>query len=126
MNCISWNYRGLGNPQRVRELSDLVRAKDPNLVFLLETKKKKSYVERLMCKLKFDNMFIVLRRNLGGGLALLWKNDLNLHVRTYSPHHIDVVVNLGVDDAWHFTGFYKAPEVTSWEDSWSVLRHLCT
>ena len=41
MNCISWNCRGLRNPQRVRELSDLVRAKDPNLVFLMETKKKK-------------------------------------------------------------------------------------
>ena len=51
-------------------------------------------------------------------------NDLDLHVRTFSPRHINVVVNPGIDDAWHFTGFYEAPEVAYQEDSWSVLRHL--
>lgn len=80
MNCVSWNCFELGNPRRVRELSDLVKAKDLSLVFLMETKKKKSYLERLRCRLKFDNLFIVPRRNLGGGLALLCKNDLKLHV----------------------------------------------
>ena len=124
MNCLSWNCRGLGNHRRVRELSDLVKAKGPRVIFLMETRKKKSYLERLRCRLKFDNMFIVPRRNLGGGLALLWNNDLNLHIRTFSPRHIDAVVNPGIDDAWRFTGFYGAPEAANREDSWSVLRHL--
>ena len=34
------------------------------------------------------------------------------------------MVNPRIDDAWHFTGFYRASEATNWEDSWSVLRHL--
>lgn len=76
-----------------------MKAKDPNLLFLMETKKKKSYLERLRCRLKFENMFIVPRRNLGGGLTQLWKNDLNLHVQTFSPLHIDTIVNPGIDDA---------------------------
>ena len=58
----------------------MVKAKGPKVVFLMETKKKKSYLKQLRCRLKFDNLFIVLRRNLGGGLALLWMNDLDLHV----------------------------------------------
>ena len=58
MNCLSWNNHGLGIPWRVRELSDLVRVKGPKLVFLMETKKKKSYLEKVRCRLKFDNMFI--------------------------------------------------------------------
>lgn len=79
----------------------------------METKKKKSFLERLRCRLKFENTFIVLRRNLVGGLALLWKNDLNLHVRTFSPRHIDTVVNLRIDDAWCFMGFFRALEVAN-------------
>ena len=51
-------------------------------------------------------------------------NDIDLRIRTFSPRHIDAVVNLGIDDAWHFTGFYGAPEVANREHSWSVLRHL--
>jgi len=91
--------RQLQHPRRVQELSELVKAKSPNLVFLMETKKKNSYLERLRCKLKFDNLFIVPRRYRGGGLALLWMNELNLHIRTYSPRHIDAVINPGIDDA---------------------------
>lgn len=60
MNCLSWNCRELGNPQRVCELSDLVKEKAPKVIFLMETKKKKkSYLEKLRCRLKFDNLFIV-------------------------------------------------------------------
>ena len=124
MNCLSWNCRGLGNPRRVHELSDLVRAKDPKLVFLMKTKKKNAYLKRLRCHLGFNNLFIVPRRNLSGGLALLWMNELDLHIRTFSPRHIDVVVNPRIDDAWRFTGFYGAPEVSNREDSWTILRHL--
>ena len=38
MSCLSWNCRGLGNPQTVDELVTLVGKKDPNVGFLMETK----------------------------------------------------------------------------------------
>ena len=68
--------------------------------------------------------FIVPRRHQSGSLALLWMNELDLHIRTFSPHHIDAVVSPGIDNAWRFTGFYGAPEVANQEDSWTLLRHL--
>ena len=37
MSCIIWNCRGLGNPLAIQELADLVLAKAPTLVFLVET-----------------------------------------------------------------------------------------
>ena len=37
MNLLSLNYRGLGNPQIVRELHDLMKQEDPKIVFLSET-----------------------------------------------------------------------------------------
>jgi len=60
-----------------------VRAKGPNLIFLMETKKRRTYLEKVRCDLHFDNLFVVSRRNLGGGLVLLRMNDLNLHIRTF-------------------------------------------
>ncbi len=36
MNCIVWNYRGLGNPRSVQELTELVRNKDPEAVFVMK------------------------------------------------------------------------------------------
>ena len=124
MNCLSWNYCGFGNLCGVCELSNLVKAKGPNLVFLMETKKKKAYLERLRCRLEFDKMFIVPRKNLSGGLALFWMKELDLHISIFLPRCIDAVVNLRICDAWHFTDFSRALEIVNREDSWSLLRHL--
>lgn len=103
-----------------------MKSKGPKLVFLMETKKKSSYTEKIRCRLKFDNMFLVPGRHLSGGLALFWSNDLDLHIHTFSPYHIDVVVNPRVDNAWRFTGFYGASKTVNREDSWSLLSHLST
>ena len=37
MSCLVWNCHELGNPCIENELVDLVRAKDPPVVFLTET-----------------------------------------------------------------------------------------
>lgn len=37
MNCVTWNCRGLGQPRTVRALSDLVRDRRPDILFLSET-----------------------------------------------------------------------------------------
>ena len=37
MSLLCWNYRGLGNPQTVIELGDLIWAQDPAIVFVTET-----------------------------------------------------------------------------------------
>lgn len=75
--------------------------------FLMETRKKNSYLERLRCRLKFDNLFIVPRRNRGGGLALLLMDELNLHIRTFSPRRINTVINLGMRKAYETLHYLK-------------------
>ena len=37
MSCLAWNYRGLRNLRIERELVELIREKDPAVVFLAET-----------------------------------------------------------------------------------------
>ena len=56
MSCLSWNYRGLGNPQIEDGLVALVGNKDPKLVFLMETKVEKVVLERVGRKIQKSNI----------------------------------------------------------------------
>ena len=124
MSCLSWNCRWLGNPQTKDELVAMVHNKDPKLVFLMETKVEKVVLERIGRKIQFSNLFVVPRHSIGGGLALYWPADMNVDVQTFSVRHIDAIIDLGVNDAWPFTGFYGDPEIANQESSWSLLRLL--
>lgn len=124
MNCLAWNCRGLGNPRTVQELARLVCAQDPSIVFLIETWQDEGPLERLRCQLQFENKFVANSRNKGGGLCLLWKKCVNIRVHSFSPSHIDAVVDEASENAWRFTGFYGAPETHKREESWTLLRRL--
>ena len=64
-----------------------------------------------------------LESNLGGGVALLWWDNVDVDVQTSSPHHIDALINQnGV--IWHFTGFYGHPETSRRGESWDLMRYL--
>ena len=66
MSCLSWNYRGLGNPQTEAELADLVGKKDPKMVFLMETKVDKEVIERISHKLQYK-IFLLSHAIIGEG-----------------------------------------------------------
>ena len=74
-------------------------------------------MERIGRRMQFNNIFVVLWVNRGGGLALLWRDDISLDVQTYFDWHTDSFLNHGVDDAWRFTGFYGELDTASREDS---------
>ena len=59
-----------------------------------------------------------------GGLAIFWKHDIDLSVDTYSPNHIDTIINQGNEDEWRFTGFYGELEMKHHHVSWTALRRL--
>ena len=64
--------------------------------------------------------------NAGGGLALLWKGDVQLNVINYTANHIlaKVVEEDGL--VWFFTRLYGWPEAGQKVKSWALLRHLRT
>ena len=124
MSIIVWNCRGLGNLRTVKELEVMIRAKDPFVVFLAETWADKARLQEIKCKIEFDNLFFVERNNRGGGLALYWKNYIDVHVDTFSKNHIDSIINKGGEDEWRFTGFYEEPISHKRFESWNKLRQL--
>jgi hypothetical protein len=74
--------------------------KDPSIVFLCEIWMDEDRVEASRCRFNFTNKFVVKQRNKGDGLALFWKQELHVTIRSYSLSHIDVVVNEGTEQAW--------------------------
>jgi len=76
MNLLSWNCHGLGNPRTARALKRLISSQDPNIVFLMETRKKDFEMNRLRNMVSLNNIFFVACMGNGcqraGGLAVLW------------------------------------------------------
>ena len=72
MSFLVWNCRGLGNPQTIRELEDLVRAQDPATMFIVKTWLDEARLKSLLKNFDLDQKFVVSKVTQGGGLALLW------------------------------------------------------
>ncbi len=124
MSLLSWKYHGLGNPCTVQELFDLVREQDSLVLFAVESGLDKARLELLRYRLQFSSKLVVSRRAQGGGLVLFWKQEAKVTIKSYSNHHIDTMINEGLEDSWCFTGFYGAPETHRRHLSWSLLRTL--
>ena len=92
----------------------------------METRLNKEGFDEFCGDLPFTNRFIVKYPNAGGGLALLWKGDVQLDVINYTANHIlaKVVEEDGL--VWFLTGFYGWPEAGQKVKSWALLRHLRT
>ena len=113
MNILCWNCRGLGSPQTEQELGDLIRAHSPLIVFVAETWLKKARLIYLRDKLKFEGMIEFSREGRGGGVVIFWKKEVDFSIDTYSPNHIDAIINKGKEGEWKFIGFYGEFETSN-------------
>jgi hypothetical protein len=125
MILISWNCRGIGHPQTVRDLCQLVKDKKPSILFLIETISQKHKMEWLRVRLGFEGLLAVDPVGRSRGLALFWKEDVGLEIQNYSHRHITVVIQgTNFNKSWRFTGFYGHPDTSKRDESWALLRHL--
>ena len=107
MIALCWNCRGLGNPRSVGVLRECVQRWDPKVVFLSEKKKNITGMKRVKVKLDFVNGFYVQRKGKGWGLAMFWRKEINLEIKSYSKHRIDAVITEEATGfKWRITGFY--------------------
>ena len=124
MNCLVWNYRGLGNLRTGKELGEIVRAKDPSIMFIAETLADEARLDMIQANLDFEHKWVVPRVGHGGGLALFWRSLVNLMVMDSSNYHIDAWINKGSKNEWRFTVFYGEPETSIRSEAWDSLRTL--
>jgi hypothetical protein len=64
----------------------------------------------------------------GGGLALLWSQEVEVKLESYDKHHIDVTAKLALrrNVEWRFTGFYGEARRELRFRSWELMRLLNT
>ena len=122
--ALSWNCCGLGNPMTVQRLKDLNKKNSPDIIFLQETKNHEQTVLNETEELNLDLHYLVYPHNQGaGGLALFWKNDINLQVLSSSHNHIDTLI-IFKDHSFHSTFVYGAPEIVKHQEVWQLLTDI--
>ncbi|KAH1091680.1 hypothetical protein J1N35_018937 [Gossypium stocksii] len=94
MKLLCWNCRGLENHAIVRELRQLLGAKDPDIVFLCETKLCACEFEQICIRCNMDGCFVVESNKRRGWLALLWKIGVDMTILNQSMHHIDSIIRV--------------------------------
>lgn len=124
MSCISWNCRGLRNLRTIHVLRDLVRGRNPDVLFLIETLSKSSRIEELRLKLGFVYCFSVDCIGRSGGLAVFWKRTMDCSITGYSHNHIDLVFHERNYAGWRMTCFYGYPELHRCINSWELIKTL--
>lgn len=91
---LSWNCQGLGSPEAVRSVVDLVRYYSPDILFLCETKRQESEMCLIKEKLNMDHGVWVGAVGRAGGLAIMWLSEVELSVRSSGPRYIDFEVKM--------------------------------
>ncbi|XP_043717635.1 uncharacterized protein LOC122665544 [Telopea speciosissima] len=109
MKLIGWNCQGLGRPSTIRSLYNLLKAENPDILFIMETKSKKAAIEKIARKRNFQNFSTVDPIGTSGGLALLWKDTVTLSVLTAETNFIDAEVTSVDSPAFYLTCVYGDP-----------------
>ncbi|KAK8328369.1 hypothetical protein V6Z11_A11G246800 [Gossypium hirsutum] len=94
MKFLYWNCRGLGNCAKLSEFKQLLFANNPDLIFLSETKMSANDFRKVQNKCRLQNGLVVDLVGRNGGLALMWRDGMDVSIQSYSKHHIDSMVNL--------------------------------
>lgn len=121
---LSWNCCGLENPQTAQRLKDLNTKNSPDILFLQETKNTDEFVLKETETLNFDSHFLVPPHGQSaGGLALLWRKEINLQVLSSSQNHIDTSITYK-GQKFHSTFVYGAPEIPNRRAVWEMLTNI--
>ena len=100
-----------------------MREKAHKVLFLMEAKRTVEKMCWIQADLPYRCMLAVPCSQRRGGLALLWMEEIDLHIQTFLLNHIDAMI-MNVISPWHFTGFYGWPEEQRKQESWRLLKHL--
>lgn len=126
MKILSLNCRGCGKSETVPELRYLVNYHRPDIIFLMETKMSKEKCEQLQWLMGFPHGLCVKSDGRSGGIALWWKREICVSLKSFAKAHIDVFISLDNPEWKEFrlTGFYGEPHREHRKDSWYLLKYL--
>ncbi|XVF82826.1 hypothetical protein PTKIN_Ptkin16aG0081500 [Pterospermum kingtungense] len=123
MRCIAGNCPGLRNPRTIRSLLKILR-EGPEVVLLSETSVKDDKLDRVRRRCNYNSVIGVDVEGRSGGLALMWKDKVEVELRSFSKYHIDGEVSDKRGNKWRIIGVYGKPVTNLRNNTWSMLRRL--
>ncbi|WZY83148.1 hypothetical protein YC2023_029532 [Brassica napus] len=118
-----WNCQGIGSDLTVRRLREFRRKDPPDIMFLMETKRQDEEVFRMYQGTEFSNHFTVPPDGLSGGLALSWKDSVDLEILFFSPNVIDTKISFNGKTVF-VSYIYGAPQRENRARFWELLSDI--
>jgi hypothetical protein len=109
MKLLSWNCKGISRTVAVHGLRALIRANNPNILFLSETKSSPSLISFILNRLGYYSMTHVAPIGSCGGLVLAWRLGVELECFLINRNNIS---------AW----YYSDPPNNPW--IWFCLVYM--
>ncbi|KAG7583713.1 Reverse transcriptase domain [Arabidopsis suecica] len=114
---------GVGNTPTVRHLREIRGQYFPEITFLCETKNKRSYLENVVGHLGYFDLHTVDPVGKSGGLALMWKDSVQVRVLQSDKRMIDSLI-VWQDKEFYLTCIYGEPVQSERGDLWERLTRL--
>lgn len=97
----------------------------PFLIFLIETRLVAKEIELIKCNLSMSNgvfvNYVSFENGRKGRLCLFWTESLQVLLKSFSLHHIDVVIK-DISQTWRFIWLYGCLEDYNKNRTWSLMK----
>ena len=87
----------------------------------METKQSIDKMRQIQEGLPYRCMLAVSSIRRSGGLTMLWMEEVDLHIQTFTLNHIDALILNDPNTPWRLTGFYGWPEEQRKNESWHAI-----
>ncbi|KAL4347945.1 hypothetical protein GQ457_17G006530 [Hibiscus cannabinus] len=101
----------------------VIRKFDHDVVFLSDTRLLKNRCLNLKYVLNMMGCLTVDFTNDCSGLLLFWNNNVSVDLLSYSPRHIDVIVESPIEK-FHFSGIYGYADANLKFKTWELIDQL--
>lgn len=87
----------------------------------METKNQDDYVFKVFEPFGYKNCFTIPPQGLSGGLALFWKEEIELEVLSSSPNFIDTHIKSNGKISSFITFIYGMPQQENRQEVWDKV-----
>lgn len=123
MKIMSWNCKGMGHPDSLIYLKMVIRQKQPDCIFLMETKLDKNRMERIYHSLKFKYSVIMEAKGSAGGITLMWSEEINIQCIWKSSCLLHwIVIDKAGCKLWNMLACYGTPYHNEHRIFWDQLK----
>lgn len=127
IQMLAWNCQDLGPALTVQKLGDITWSHDPSIVFLSETKQSNYRVSQIQRNLGFHHGETFDPIGSAGGLAIWWKQDVDINFLDCTANLLDAIITIRSDGTvFRASWFYGPPHAEAKEEFWELVKNLAT